>query len=342
MKRVSILDVARAAGVSVATVSRTLNNNGYVREEVRRRVEIAVKTTGYAPNFNARHLRTGRSRAIGLMVSNMANPLLSELFSALELHMHSVGFSLLVASTYDQPSREAELLALFESRRLEGVIVSPSREDFSDENNPYDRCKLPLLVFDRDVEFKADLILQDHRAGVRQATEYLAALGHRRIALFGPTLAIRGGREKLEGYKEGLERQGIAFDPELVCMLRSVTGAPVRQMEAMLQLDKPLTAMIGLGTSMLASAISTARRAGRRIPEDLSVIGIGTEAGFALMHPPMTALRFNLNQVAQAATELMMRRLSDPSAAEQFTRMVPLELVVGESCAVRIPVGGNH
>ncbi len=330
-QKISVKDVAEAAGVSIATVSRSLNDSGYVSDEVRRRIGEAVKTTGYVPNHSARQLRTGRSRTIGLMVSNMANPLLSELFAALEFHLYAAGYSLLVASTYDIPAREAELLAMFETRRVEAIIVAPSRENFGEEDNPYANCKLPLLVFDRDVDFPADFVLQDHRASVRQATRYLASLGHRRIALFGPSLAIRGGRERLEGYKEGLKAAGLPFDDDLICMLRSVTDQPVAQMEAMMVLEQPLTAMICLGTTILPAAMNTARQAGRRIPDDLSVIGIGTEAGFALMYPPMTAVRFNLDQVARAATDLILRRLAEPEA-DRLTRTINLDLVLGETC----------
>lgn len=327
---VSVRDVAEAAGVSIATVSRALNDTGYVSREVRRRIEEAVKKTGYVPNYNARHLRTGRSRAIGLMVSNMANPLLSELFAALEFHLYAAGYSLLVASTYDMPARERELVALFESRRLEAMVVAPSREDFGADENPYARCKLPLLVFDRDVAFAADFVLQDHRAALRQATRYLASLGHRRIALFGPSLAIRGGRERLEGYKEALQLDGLAYDEALVCMLRSVTDESAPQMQAMLGLEQPPSAAICLAP-MLPAALATVRQAGRRVPDDLSLIGIGTERTFALMQPALTAVRFNLDRVAREATELILRRLADPSAAS-LTRTVGLDLVLGETC----------
>lgn len=337
-QKISVRDVAEAAGVSIATVSRALNDSGYVSDEVRRRIEEAVRLTGYIPNYSARQLRTGRSRTIGLMVSNMANPLLAELFAALEFHLYANGYSLLVASTYDVPAREAELLAMFEMRRVEAIVVTPSRENFSEDENPYARCKLPLLVFDRDIDFPADFVLQDHRAALRQATRYLVSLGHRRIALFGPSLAIRGGRERLEGYKEGLKSAGLPFDEDLICMLRSATDQPVAQMEAMLALERPPTAMICLGTPILPAAMNTARQAGRRIPDDLSVIGIGTERGFALMHPPMTAVRFNLDQVARAATELILRRLEEP-AAERLTRIVGFDLVLGETCSP--PVAEN-
>eukprot|EP01032_Pedospumella_encystans_P035617 gene35617-40289_t len=233
---VSLRDVARAAETSVATVSRVLNHSGYVSAEVRKRVEKAAQGIGYVPNFSARHLKTGRSKAIGFMVSNMANPFLSAFFAAVEARLQSEGFSVLVGSTFDQPQREAQLLHLFENRRLEGVFVSPSREDLPAAQDAFARCKLPLVVLDRETGFEADAVCQDHRQGVATAVDYLVSLGHRRIALFGPNPAIRPGREKLLGYRDGLRRAGLGYDEALVCMLSSAIESSAAQMDAMLAL----------------------------------------------------------------------------------------------------------
>lgn len=330
-RTISVRDVAAAAGVSIATVSRALNRSGYVSGEVRERIERAVLSTGYAPNFSAKHLRTGRSKAVGLMVSNMANPFLASFFAATERHFQAAGFSLLVSSTYDDPSREEELLTLFESRRLEGVIAFPALERMPRTRNPFARTKLPLVVVDREIDFDGDAVFQDHRAGVRQAVEYLCALGHRRIALFGPSADIRPGREKLMGYQDALTGRGIVHDDRLVCMLKSAVDSPEAQMHKMLGLEDPPTALVALGTRILSGALRAARRSGRRVPGDLSVIGIGTENAFALADPPLTTLRFNIDQAAQAAAGLMLERLAGRTEPRRVVT-VALDLVLGESC----------
>jgi LacI family transcriptional regulator len=332
--RVSVRDVAVAAGVSIASVSRVLNESGYASPALRERVARAVEQTGYAPNFAARHLRTGRSHAVGFMMSNLANPFLSKLVAEVERHMQAAGFSLLVASTYDTQAKEEELLALFESRQLEGIFAAPSLENLPPKINPFARCKLPLVIIDRDIDFQADAVYQNHRSAVAEAVAYLAALGHRRIALFGPSLAIRPGREKLLGYRDGLEACGLSFDPALVCMLRSAVDSPEQQMAEMLKLPQRPTALIGLGTRILSGALHTARQAGLDIPRDLSVIGIGHEDVFALMYPPMTTLRFNIAQAARMAADLMLERLKgEDRHAPPRSAMVTLDLVIGKTCA---------
>jgi LacI family transcriptional regulator len=332
-RSVSVRDVAAVAGVSLASVSRVLNNTGYASSDVRERVERAVKSTGYTPNFSAKHLRTGRSMAVGFMVSNMANPFLSAFFAAVEFRMQAAGFCVLVASTYDRPDRERELLALFENRRLEGVIASPSIEGVQRDRNAFARCKLPLVIFDREIECNGDVVYQDHRQGVRQAVQYLVSLGHRRIAMFGPSLAIRPGREKLLGYRDGLSDAGIPYDDALVCMLKSAVDSSDAEMRQMLELSAPPTAIIALGTSILAGALRVARGAGRIIPDSLSVIGIGTESVFALMHPTLTTLRFNIEQAADAAALLILDRIAGTAQASPRKVIVPMDLVVGASCS---------
>ncbi len=331
--RVSVRDVAAAAGTSIASVSRVLNKSGYASTALRERVTRAINSTGYTPNFAAKHLRTGRSRAVGVMVSNLANPFLSAFVSEVERRLQIAGFSVLVASTYEIPSKEEALLTLFESRQMEGVIAAPSVEGLPRKRNPFARCKLPLVIVDRDVDCDADFVVQDHRNGVRQAMEYLAALGHRRIALFGPSAAIRPGREKLLGYRDGLEACGLDFDPALVCMLQSAVDSPEHQMMEMLRLTRPPTALIGLGTRILSGALRSARKSGIQIPRDLSVVGIGTNDAFALMYPPMTTLHFNIDQVAQVTANLMLERLGAVTNIPSRTITVPLALVIGESCA---------
>jgi LacI family transcriptional regulator len=331
--RVSVRDVAAAAGASIASVSRVLNGSGYASAELKERVVRAVESTGYAPNFAAKHLRTGRSKAVGFMMSNLANPFLSAFVADVERRMQAAGFSLLVASTYDVPSKEEELLTLFESRQLEGLIAAPSMEGLPRKLDPFARSKLPLVIVDREVDCDGDVVYQDHRTGVRQTVEYLSALGHHRIALFGPSVTIRPGREKLLGYQDGLEACGMSFDPALVCMLQSAVDSPQQQMMDMLGLAHRPTAIIGLGTRILSGALHVARRSGLEIPRDLSVVGIGTEDAFALTYPPMTTLRFDIGKLAQVTADLMLERLETGVEAPPRKITVPLNLVIGESCA---------
>ncbi|MDH1675961.1 LacI family DNA-binding transcriptional regulator [Comamonas aquatica] len=328
----SVRDVAAAAGVSIASVSRALNGSGPVSGPMRERIAQAVCDTGYTPNFSAKHLRIGRSKTIGLMVSNIANPFMASIFAATERHLHRAGFSVLAASTYNDPQREQELLLLYENRRLEGLIAYPAREGVPRAQNPFAHFSLPLVVIDREIDYDCDTVFMDHRSGVRQAVDYLCTLGHRRIALLGPNEALRPGREKLLGWQDALVQRGIDPDPRLVCMLKSAIDPPEEQMAEMLRLPAPPTALVALGMHILSGALRVVRRAGLRIPRDFSVIGIGTPEVFAMAETPLTTLRFNLDQQARLAADLMLERLGGYNGPRR-SLTVPLDLVLGESCA---------
>jgi LacI family transcriptional regulator len=126
-QRISVRDVAHAAGVAIGSVSRVLNDSGYASPELRRRVLEAVAKLGYEPDFTARHLRTGRSKTIGYLLPNIANPSLAAHLSEVERLTQAAGYSLLVGSS-ERQTRDRELVAFFENRRLEGIIASPTFE----------------------------------------------------------------------------------------------------------------------------------------------------------------------------------------------------------------------
>lgn len=332
-KRISVRDVAAAAGVSVGSVSRVLNASGYASQELKQRVQRAAEELGYEPDFTARHLRTGRSRTIGYLLPNIANPFLATHLSEVERLTQEAGYSLLIGSS-ERPARDRELVAFFENRRLEGIIASPSFEYPDPQDCPFSNTALPTVIVDRDLGPGFDSVLMDHYNGLRQAMEYLLTLGHRRIALFVSGDNLRPGREKLRGYRAALAAAGLAYDPALVYMPNSWLESSRGKMAEMLRLPAPPTALIALGTQLLSGAVHVVREAGLDIPRDLSVIGIGTMETLELMYPPVTALRYNFQRSAQAAVQLMMERIAAGEALPPRQVVLPWDLIVGASCGV--------
>lgn len=321
-----------AAGVAVGSVSRVLNDSGYASPALRRRVLEAVERLGYEPDFTARHLRTGRSKTIGYLLPNIANPFLAAHLSEVERLTQAAGYSLLVASS-ERPSRDREMVAFFESRRLEGIIASPGYEYPDTSFCPFSQCKLPVVIVDREMGQDFDSVQIDHAHGMRRATDYLLTLGHRRIALFVSSASLRPGREKLIGYQAALQAAKVPYDDALVYMPNSWIESSRRRMEQMLALPAPPTAIIALGTRMLSGAIHVAHDAGMTIPNDLSVIGIGTMETLDLMYPPVTALRYSFERSAQITVQLMMDRIAGNGPLEPRTVTIPWDLVIGASCA---------
>jgi len=331
-QRISVRDVANAAGVAIGSVSRVLNDSGYASADLRQRVLDAVATLGYEPDFTARHLRTGRSKTIGYLLPNIANPSLAAHLSEVERLTQAAGYSLLVGSS-ERQSRDRELIAFFENRRLEGVIASPTFEYPDPADCPFANSKLPVVICDRDMGAPFDSVLIDHKQGMKRAMDYLLSLGHRRVALFVSSANLRPGREKLAGYKASLESAGIPFDDRLVYMPNSWIESSSARMNEMLALDRPPTAIVALGTRMLSGAVHVAHEAGLDVPGDLSVIGIGEASTLELMYPPLTMLRYNYERSAQLTVQLMMERVGGDAPQAPRKLLVEWDLVIGRSCA---------
>lgn len=330
--RVSVREVAAEAGVSIGTVSRVLNGSGYASADVRQRVERAVARLGYEPDYTARHLRTGHSKTIGYLLPSIANPFAAIHLSEVERLAQQAGYSLLVGSS-ERQSRDKELVAFFENRRLEGIIASPASEYEDGRPSPFATTKLPTVVIDRDLGPAFDSVLIDHADGMRQVMQYLLQLGHRRVALFALGRHLRPGREKLRGYRAALEAAGLPLDERLVHLTDSSLESSRQTMLRMLQLDEPPTAVVAVGTQLLSGAVHVVRELGMEVPRDMSVVGIGTLETLGLMYPMPTVLRYNFQQSAQAAVQLMLERIERPGNSEARTVLIPSDLVLGRSCA---------
>jgi LacI family transcriptional regulator len=336
VSRTTIRDVARTAGVSVGSVSRALNGGKNVSARVARDVAAAAEKLGYQPDLQARSLRTRTTGMVGCLVSDLANPLYASIVQAAEARLREAGLLMIVGNTANDPARERAMVAAFRSRRLDGMLVAPG----SDENDRAWRelaaGGAPVVILDRDVPGEDDVpwpaVLVDHREGARTATRYLIGLGHRRIALLTPGARMRPGRERIAGFKAAFAEADIDPAGALVCLQESSMDFAQGDALELLRRDRRPTAIIALGTRILAGALRAARDLGLSVPRDLSVIAIGDTDLAAVHSPAITALRWSLEDVGRAAAELLLQRLRGTSGEGQSRALLPVDLVLRESC----------
>ena len=332
MKKPSVRDVARAAGVSISSVSRVLNGNLSVNPDIAAKVLAAADELGYHPDAHARGLRMGVSKTIGCLIPDIANPLYASYVSAIEARLQEEGYMLLLGSSRGQVSRERELIRVFESRGMDGIIAAVLSESDPDTNAMLRRCSVPVVIEDRDVSDEFDTAVIDHRSGIRRALEYLFSLGHERIALFTPGAVIRPGKERIRGYEEAHAAAGRTVDTDLVVTVNPRLNSTFDDMSRLLALTRPPTAVIGLSTQILAGALRAIRERGLRIPQDMSVIGIGSPESLAYVHPALTHLRIDVDANGRTVAEMMLERLAMPEKPpKRVTRST--ELVIADSCA---------
>ena len=324
----TIKDVAREAGVSVGSVSRVLNDLP-VSERLRQKVEAAVADLNYEPNGLAQSMRTKSTGAVGCFVPDISNPLYGAILNAVDARLRQRGLMLLLASSRGR--NELDVIAEFKRRRVDGLIFSPGSETDPRLLEALRRFGAPTVIQGLEFPEEFSSVRVDYRAGTRGATEYLLGLGHRRIALLTPLATLWPGRERIAGFREAFERLGIEPDDAQV-RPQNLELDPSHEVAGLLASKSPPTALIVLGTRILAGGLRAIREHGLKVPDDISVISIGDNEWVASHDPAITTLRWSADAVASALVELLRARMEDHNDTPQQI-LVPTDLVLRDSCA---------
>jgi LacI family transcriptional regulator len=338
MGLVTIRDVAEAAGVSLSSVSRALNGGKNVSARVARDVAAAADRLGYQPDFLARSLRTRTSGMVGCLVSDSSNPLNASIVHAAETRLREAGYLLVVANTASDPGRERAAAAEFRGRRIDGMLVAPGSRANEKTWRDLAAAGTPVIILDRDPPQDSGdshwpAVQVDHRGGGRAATRYLIGLGHRRIALLTADAGMRPSRERIAGFRDMFVEAGVDPAGAEVRVQASPMDFAQGDTQAMLRGKERPTAIIALGTRILAGVLRAARDLKLSVPEDLSVLSVGDTDLAAVHTPAITALRWNLEDIGRAAAELLLQRLRGEGGSTQSSALLPVDLVLRDSCA---------
>ncbi|MFJ5834186.1 LacI family DNA-binding transcriptional regulator [Streptomyces sp. NPDC093089] len=307
-ERVTMADVARAAGVSSATVSYVLSGKRQVAPETRAAVEAAIAELDFTLNTTARSLRTGRSSLVALIVPDIANPFYAQLAATLQEELRGRGLHVVVCNTRARRDEEQALLAEAVQQRFAGVVITPFRlkpRDFE----PLVEAGLPVVV-SADVSFgPIDQVTPDARAATRSALEQVAAAQRRRIAMIAGPRDATGGDPRLEQLRGLALQLGMALPHELV-----VRGEHTREAGATgfadLMSRRYRPDAVFCGNDVIAvGAMEKAHELGFDIPQDVALIGHDDASFASLVRPRLTTIRYPADQVARAAARLLAERL---------------------------------
>jgi DNA-binding LacI/PurR family transcriptional regulator len=336
-QRVTIKDVAAEANVSYQTVSRVINNDAQVRAATRQRVQQAIETLNYRPNQAARSLPRRRSSIIGLIVPYEADylfrdPHLLAQISGIDAVANAYGYNLLLSTAGDSNSTMEAFERFLRNKVADGALVvetaaSPEGcELLARQNYPY-----VSLGYDLDNP-EAYFVHCDDRAGARAATLHLIAQGHRRIGLInGPPLgAVSAMQERLAGYQAALEQAGLCFEPELMVYGDYTRPSGQTATAKLLALPDPPTAIFAFNDRMAMGAIRALHTAGRRVPEDVAVVGFDDIPTAADFSPALTTVRQASHQMGQVAAEMLFKLLAGEAVLEKKV-ILPAEFIVRQS-----------
>lgn len=330
----TIKDVAREAGVSVATVSRALSGAQGVSEEARERVMAASRRVGYRPNAVARSLRMEATKTLGLVIPNVMNPFFTAVARAVEDAAQEAGYSLVLGNTDEDPEKEARYLDVLLEKRVDGILMSPARAE-SAHLEEVARSGVPVVFLDRYVEaVDAPVVRADGRRAVGELVGCLAELGHERLAVIsGPTETV-SGRERLEAFLEGAKARGLPVADRYVKVGDFRRESGELAMRELLALEDPPTAVFAANNLMALGALRALDAVGARLPEDVSFASFDDVSWFELMKPPVTAIAQPIAKLGAAAARILTEVVEDGTRPESV--VLEAELVLRGSCG---PVG---
>lgn len=335
-EKVSMRDVAAQAGVSVSTVSRVLNKGAYVDLATRERVQAAIDALGYRPNLLARSFRRNETRTIGLLAPDNTNPYFAELARAIEEAGFAAGYSVILCNSDLSPSKQVAYIDVLIAKQVDGLILaSPGLIPAEDGPTLVDRVLedgRPCVLVDRDLpDAPIDQVLVDQRQGGHDAGAYLLGLGHRKLAcLLGPDdRTASAGR--IAGFRQALAKAGIELAPAAIARGNGRFDGGVAAMDELLANGAEFTAVFAFNDLMAIGAINALHRRGRRVPDDVSVVGFDDILMASAVFPPLTTVAQPIREMGQQSVLLLLERIANRDAP--VSRIVmPTAFVERESC----------
>lgn len=326
----TIREVAESAGVSYATVSHVINNTRVVSQETRERVLAAMSALDYRPNALARSLRQGKTNTLGLVLPDSANPFFAEISRSIEDEAFKKGYSVFLCNTELDTQRELFYVDVLSKKQVDGIIFVAAG-DQADSLNYLVQRNLPVVMIDRDVpNVEVDAVLTDHQLGGYLATRHLLELGHTRIACIAGPSTITPSAERMIGYRNALEKAGLAYDESLVLRGDYHAQSGLEITHTILQMKPRPTAIFALNDLMALGALRAAAEAGCSVPGELAIVGYDDLELAHFTNPPLTTIAQPKKEIGAQAVRLLIDRMSQKSRPP--SRLVlPPRLIVRRS-----------
>lgn len=321
-RRPTVRDVAREAGVSPATVSNVLNHPDRVKPAKLHAVQAAIERLEYVPSESARHLRSGRSHTIGLLLLDAWNPSFADMARGVEEVLLKDNWTLLLGNSSRSREREQEYLNVFEERQVAGIIFVP--KDASEfTNGSVLVSSLPVVAMDS--RFPADTIpfvSIDDVAGGKSAMEHLLGLGHRDVVFIGDPAEAGPIQDRLRGATDAISASDHAVNFEVLRAPLSIEGGAHAAETLMARQELP-TAIIAAIDLIALGAIQRFQNEGIRIPHDLSICGYDDMSFSSRLSPPLTTVRRPHYEMGKVAAELLTSAINEPDSAPTTRSLVP-------------------
>ncbi len=317
----TIKDVARTAGVSLATVSKYING-GTVREENAQAIRGAIQQLDYRVNPFARSLKAQRSRSIGILLPDISAPFYGAVVTALDRSLRERGYHSLISCYNANHAMERDNLHFLISAGIDGLVYVPEDLSAEEYNELVANLNVPLVQVDRMIQgLDSDTVLVDNADAVYSATTTLIEKGHRRIAMISGPKYVFTAKERQVGYLRALSDHDILFEDSLFISDENAFATGYNGCQALLDLGNPPTAVIATNHDITIGLFTAARERGLRIPDDIDVFGFDCVDVCTMMKPPLPVIHQPEQLMGRTAAKYLIQRLEGYSGESRLTRL---------------------
>jgi LacI family transcriptional regulator len=331
---VTIKDVAKRAGVSASTVSRTLSGRIPVHEETKQKVMQAVRELNYQPNVLAKGLKEGRTHTIGLILPNIRNPVFPAVARGVEDIARKNGYIVILCNTDESLQMEKEYVDKLKKRWVDGLIFATAVRD-TEHIIKLQESGFPVVLLVRNVGQQVDAVIVDNYKAAREAVEYLITMGHRKIAMINGNMDLTLYRERFAGYRKALEDAGIPFVRELVVEDESKDSDGYAAMNSLLKHEIVPDAVFASSDPKAAGVIRAIKDWGWKVPEDISVIGFDDLDMSALLDPPLTTISQPLYQMGARAAQRLIELIEGTKSDKPVIDIMETQLMIRGTVSFR-------
>lgn len=342
MKNLTIRDIARLAGVSIATVSRVLNKFPRIKPATKERILKVIGEKGYRPNPLARGLSAGRTNNVGFVLIDISNPFYSPIIRAIENRVEREGYHLFLCNTEHSSQKESRYINTLVENKISGLIISPLQRKW-DYLKLLKARKIPFVLICASARDKCDCIDVDNVDGAYNAVNHLINLGHKKIAYIGRGLLhAHPASQRLRGYKKALADSGIPFNENLVVSTITDQGKieeGYQTTSKLIALKEKPTAIFAFNDLIAIGCMKALKENGVRVPEDMAVVGFDDIEIAPFLEIPLTTVRIPQYEIGKTAAMILFEKINGSNEEKCRRICFKPELIIRGSCGSRMITG---
>lgn len=329
MGKLKISDISKLAGVSPSTVSRVMNNSGYVSDQVRKKVEQVIKETGYMPNEVAKSLKIKKTHVIGIIVPKITTETAGRVVNGVATVVNKNGYSLIIANTDLDVAEEIKYLKVFKQKNVDGIILMATQIT-EKHKNIINEIDIPVVFVGQNVQGEACIVHDDYNAA-KSMMDILIKKGHKKIAYIGVTSKdIAVGKLRKNAYMDTLKENNISINKNLIETGQFSIEAGYNCMESIIEKGLKPTAVFAVTDNIAIGAMHYLMKSGFRVPDDISVVGMGDGKMAQYFNPPLTTVHYYYNTSGIEACNMLLKMINKEMKSKN-TMIMGYEIKLRES-----------